>query len=100
LAKGELPWPRPLVDESTDRYLKRVEQMKREMTAYEICEGLPVQFARLLESARELKQEDVPPYDRYPGWFKRLLTREGFSDDNVFDWTQRIHDQMMSTVRR
>lgn len=62
-------------------------QAKMELTPQQVCEGLPVQFANLLQSARGLGQEDTPPYDNYLGWFKRLLTREGFVDDNVYDWT-------------
>lgn len=77
--RGDLPWE-GLAD------TELVAQQKSERSAAELCHGLPIEFATLLDHARSLQFEDKPDYSYLSGLFDHSLLREGNLNDDVFDW--------------
>ncbi|KAH0833753.1 Casein kinase I isoform delta [Fonsecaea pedrosoi] len=91
LAKGKLPWqhiqaqPVFVVDQHPSL---RISFMKSTMSAEELCEGLPDEFAKYMNYVHGLEERDQPDYRHLRRLFDNLFRRQGFEYDNVFDWTR------------
>lgn len=77
--RGDLPWE-GLAD------CELVAQQKLQCSATELCHGLPIEFATLLEYSRSLRFEDKPDYSYLSGLFGHSIPPERFQDDTIFDW--------------
>lgn len=61
--------------------------MKMGMSANSLCKDLPVEFATYLSYCRSLEYVAKPNYSYLRRLFRSLFIREGFSYDDVYDWT-------------
>ena len=63
LAKGKLPWEKiPNAYGKIDKW-KYVKVLKASILNHELCQGLPIEFLRLLEYAKSLMFEQKPNYE-------------------------------------
>jgi hypothetical protein len=79
MAKGELPW----------RWLKgraKTAKMKAEMTAAELCRGLPGEFAEIWKVIKKLRYSEAPDYEKLRGLLKSVIERTGGIAKPKFDW--------------
>ena len=51
-----------------------------------ICQGIPYEFANIMHYSRSLRFDDRPDYHGIRNIFKKLMTKEGFEFDHMFDW--------------
>ena len=85
LAKGSLPWD---VHSATNDALKaEVLRLKATVTPADLCRGLPLEFARFLEAARNLAFDEAPNYSQYKQMFRDLFTARGFLYDCNYAWS-------------
>lgn len=65
-----------------------------------VCQGMPVEIANYLHYVRSLRFEDRPDYTGIRTIFKKLLIKEGFEYDHIYDWVivnqQHIGSNMFS----
>jgi hypothetical protein len=83
--KGSLPWQGLKCKEKAEKY-KKIKDMKNSIDPYKLCEGLPVEFAKLLEHSYNLKFEDEPSYKQYVNMFKELYKSKDYENDYLYDW--------------
>jgi serine/threonine protein kinase len=76
--RGSLPWQR--LNEG-DSLLK----IKQQITAHELCLGLPVEFLQFINYTRSLSFSDKPDYGYLCSLFEGLLVRKGFQNGSSFD---------------
>lgn len=91
--KGHLPWERLWASACTD--LERqiaVAEMKRNIRTETLCKGLPsafnLYFLHILLKA-------TPDYTYLREIFLRLFRREGFKDDQIYDWTFKQEAELL-----
>lgn len=92
-ARGSLPW-QGIKATTEDEQDRKIGQMKERMSGEEICEGLPIEFAKYINYTRSLRFGEKLNYTRLRRDFNRLFVRMGFKYDKVFDWTQRLFDEL------
>ena len=86
LLKGKLPWQGLPAKNRHEKY-KRIMDLKNVSSPETLCKGLPSQLKVFLRYCRELKFEDTPDYKFIKNTLTEIATDEGFTFDNVFDWT-------------
>ncbi|XP_039291354.1 casein kinase I-like [Nilaparvata lugens] len=96
--RGSLPWQGIKVDNVKERY-RHIKEIKRTTPIDVLCDGFPEEMANFLRYARKLDFFDKPDYDWLRRQFKDLFERRGYSDDGIFDWTGRIHNNSFSNPR-
>ncbi|KIY49174.1 casein kinase [Fistulina hepatica ATCC 64428] len=84
LLHGCLPWD-ALASRPLDEHMC-VASMKASIAPQELCEGLPAEFAAVLEYARGLDYEDKPDYRGIRRAFRRLFDSYTWVDDGSFEW--------------
>ncbi|KAJ3098326.1 casein kinase I [Physocladia obscura] len=72
--KGPLPWTGIKAVTSSDGW-RRIGICKDDTPIVELCAGIPQEFARVLEHARELRFSDDPDYDMIHSAFVDLMVR-------------------------
>lgn len=78
---------------------KLVGEKKKEVGIDGLCEGLPPQFKRYLEYSRnELDFDERPDYKFLRSLFFKLMTKEKFADDGIYDW-DLLGDEEHENVR-
>ena len=91
-ARGSLPW-QGLKAANDDERNEQIKNKKVTLSAEELCEGLPGEFAWYIKQVRSLGFGDRPDYARLRKAFRDLFTRKGFAYDNVYDWTlKKFHE--------
>ncbi|KAM3515094.1 hypothetical protein MY11210_001332 [Beauveria gryllotalpidicola] len=88
-ANGSLPWQGFKADKDKQKN-EKIREKKTAMSAAELCEGLPSEFARYMDYVRSLQYDDKPDYARLRRLFARLFKERGFKHDNVYDWTEKL----------
>jgi hypothetical protein len=53
-----------------------------------LCAGLPHELVEYFQLCRALRFDEKPDYSCFKKLFKGVFSREGYSHDFVFDWTQ------------
>jgi casein kinase 1 delta/casein kinase I family protein HRR25 len=97
-ARGSLPW-QGLKAATDDEKDARIKEMKEGLSGEALCDGfLPGEFAAYINYTRRLAFDDKPDYSYLRRLFHRLFRAEGFEYDHVFDWTEKLFDEMQSTV--
>jgi casein kinase 1 delta/casein kinase I family protein HRR25 len=93
--RGSLPWQglKAATDDEKDAQIKK---MKEGLSGEELCEGLPAEFAAYINYTRRLAFDDRPDYSYLLRLFRRRFQAEGFKYDHVFDWTEKLFDEMRS----
>lgn len=97
LLNGSLPWEDVKANTREEKHAK-IKEMKMDMCAEVLCEGLPPQFAKFIRIARTIPFEIDPDYAAYRKLFQDCLIEEGFGRDYIFDWTV-IHHAMAGIPR-
>ena len=68
---------------------KLVGEKKKEMGIDGLTTGLPPQFKRYLQYARnEMDFDEKPDYNFLRSLFLKLMTKENFPDDDLYDWDE------------
>ncbi|KAK5653474.1 hypothetical protein OQA88_8960 [Cercophora sp. LCS_1] len=98
LARGSLPW-QGLKATTGDEKDARTKEMKEGLSGEALCDGLlPGEFAEYIDYTRRLAFDDKPDYSYLRRLFHRRFRAEGFENDHVFDWTEKLFDEMQSEV--
>lgn len=86
LRTGKLPWLNENITDPEAIY-NLTWKLKNFMNSRQLCENLPDEFSKYLDYCRHLAFEEEPDYAKLKKLFKDLYEREGYKDDNIFDWT-------------
>uniref|UniRef100_A0A7S1EUT4 non-specific serine/threonine protein kinase n=1 Tax=Timspurckia oligopyrenoides TaxID=708627 RepID=A0A7S1EUT4_9RHOD len=84
--RGSLPWQGLRAQTKKMKYQK-ISDKKVSTSIVELCRGYPIEFQSYLAYCRALRFDEKPDYSYLRRLFRELYIREGFKDDNVFDWT-------------
>ena len=85
MLKGKLPWSdMPLENGETKN--KLIGQRKKEVSVWELCDGLPVEFRQFFTAIQAIKPFERPDYSGYRELFRQLFISRGFVYDYDFDW--------------
>lgn len=93
-ACGSLPWQglKATTDNERNELLK---EKKLSLSGKDLCgDVLPGEFATYINYTRSLRFDDKPNYSYLRKLFRRVFSSEGFKYDNVFDWTQKIFEEV------
>lgn len=95
-ARGSLPWQG--LEAETDALLnEKIREKKASMSGKELCRGLPDEFAKYIDYTRSLPFGKKPDYVRLQTRFRRLFTTMGFKYNKVFDWTERLFNELQDS---
>ena len=84
--KGRLPWQGIKAKEKEERYRKILEK-KMEISAEDLCEGFPREFANYINYTRRLKYDEDPDYNNFlKSSFISILKRDNNILDCFYDW--------------
>ena len=86
LLRGSLSWQGLQAKNKEERY-KKILQKKIEITSYDLCYGFPSEFERYVEYCKNLEYTEEPKYEILREGFQRVLKREHFKFDYIYDWT-------------
>lgn len=70
--------------------------MKEGVSEEALCDGLPGEFAAYINYTRRLAFDDKPDYSYLRRLFHRLFQAKGFEYDHLFDWTEKLFDEVQS----
>lgn len=87
--RGKLPWSGIKVKNEDDRFSK-VGQIKKKTPPEILCKGMPEEFPNYLKAVKKLRFDEAPNYKALKKPFEDLMARNGFVNDNVFDWTGKL----------
>ncbi|KAK0655290.1 casein kinase I isoform delta [Cercophora newfieldiana] len=93
-ACGSLPWQglKAPTDKERNELLK---EKKSSLSGKDLCgDVLPDEFSTYINYTRSLRFDDKPNYSYLRNLFRRVFRSEGFKHDNVFDWTQKIFEEV------
>lgn len=93
LYTGTLPWMYVRA-ETDDEVNQQLLEIKRTISASELCAGLPDEFAHFFRYIRSLDFEERPDYIRWRRAFGRAFKRHKFEYDNVYDWTKKLFHEL------
>ena len=82
---GRLPWQGYISNSKEDKYYK-ITEIKKKITAKELCENLPIQFEKYIIYTRNLKYEESPNYNYLKNLFHTLLEKNNWPFDYYYDW--------------
>jgi len=85
--RGRLPWQAVTANAKGERY-REIMEIKMSTPIEVLCHGYPPVFASYLNYCRTLRFNDSPDYAYLRRVFKGLFTRQGFTHDFQFDWSQ------------
>jgi len=83
--RGSLPWQGFTVKTKAEKY-EKIKNKKIEATVEVLCKGFPEEFKEYLNYCRRLTFVEKPDYDYLKGLFQKVIEREGFKDDGIYDW--------------
>lgn len=83
--KGHLPWQGLKAPNNKQKY-EKIGEKKRMTNAYDLAQGLPIQFGQYLETVRNLAFDETPDYEGYRKLFVTVLEEIGESCDGKYDW--------------
>ena len=83
--KGILPW-QGLTGPPAEKYGK-ICKKKTNISHQTLCVGLPKEFINYFDHVKSLNFSAAPDYKLLRLIFKRLMKKEGFVDDGIFDWS-------------
>ena len=84
--KGSLPWQGQVLKDPNRKY-DRIKQLKYDIKLDELCQGHPVELAKFIQYARDMKFEDKPDYNYLRGLLRKAAEVKGLKfDPSKFDW--------------
>ena len=66
------------------------------MSGKELCRDLPDEFAKYIDYIRSLAYSQMPDYVHLQAKFRQLFIKKGFKYDKVFDWTERLFNELQN----
>ena len=84
--KGKLPWQNIIAKNKEEKY-KKILQKKLEISAQELCKGLPKEFEMFLEYAKNIKYEEKPDYQYLHNLLDKVMKDNKIKNDSIYDWT-------------
>jgi len=91
-ARGSLPWQG--LKAPKEKKSERIKEMKARLSAKDLCGDLPDEFATYIDYIRSLHSDDKPDYSYLRKLFRKLFLHNGFTYDNVFDWTVKRYSEI------
>jgi casein kinase 1 epsilon len=91
MLKGRLPWQGLKAPNQKKKNLM-ISEIKCTTSVERLCEGIPKEFAILLEEIKRLGFQDTPNYTKYRQTLRELFIKEGYVYDSVYDWNVRKDD--------
>ncbi len=88
LLRGSLPWQGLQAKTKEERY-KKILKKKIDITSYDLCIGFPSEFEKYIEYTRNLQYTEEPKYDILKELFSKVMKRESFKLDYIYDWTTK-----------
>lgn len=87
ILKGALPWEN-IKGETKEQKYDIIMAMKRDINIFELCSGMPLEFAIYLNYCRGLGYDETPDYGYLKGLFQNLLNYIVKKDkiDCCFEW--------------
>jgi casein kinase 1 len=83
--KGSLPW-QGLKSLKKEDKIKKIKEMKENISPQKLCEGLPKEFVMLLEYCQNLQYDQDPDYVYLIKILKDLYKSEKYENDFLYDW--------------
>jgi len=83
--KGSLPW-QGLKSLKKEDKMKKIQEIKEKIGAQKLCEGLPKEFAMILEYCQNLNYDQDPDYVYLVKILKDLFKSEKYENDFLYDW--------------
>ncbi|XP_066158982.1 casein kinase I-like isoform X2 [Euwallacea fornicatus] len=87
--RGSLPWQGLKAETLKERYQK-IGNAKRSIPIESLCEGQPKEVSTYMKYVRNLDFFETPDYDFMRKIFRDLYIKEGYLDDGIFGWTDRV----------
>lgn len=86
--KGNLPWQGLCQTDMSkmDKY-QMIYECKKNTTNEKLCQGLPKEFKIYMDYVKSLDFAERPNYNYLYNLFTQLFKNNGFSYDDVYDWT-------------
>ncbi|CAD8166792.1 unnamed protein product [Paramecium octaurelia] len=86
LLKGQLPWQNLQFTSEEDK-INQVGQLKIKIDTNELCQGLPIEFARYLDYVKGLPFKSEPNYKYCLSLFRKISNEHNYlSKELIFDW--------------
>jgi len=76
--KGKLPWQDIKSKKKADKH-KKIKEKKSRTTTYNLCQGMPPEFEKLLIYIKKLAFDETPNYDKIIDGFQSII-------DNLTEW--------------
>jgi serine/threonine protein kinase len=100
--RGSLPW-QDVKHGSQQPKQRTPTDIKKNIPVGVLCEGCPPEIGRFLEYARALRFEEKPDYAYLRKLFHDLFIRQGYGDNNEFDWCKlvtSVDDQSVGNISK
>lgn len=85
--RGSLPWQGLNAASNKEKY-EKIGMKKQDISVSELCNGLPDEFAKYLQYARNLKFDATPNYNWLRSLMVNVMSRYGPVDHFKYDWSQ------------
>ena len=89
LFKGTLPWGgKEKFEDINDinDHLVEILKIRKDLPNSEICQGLPVEFLKMLDHATQLEFTEKPDYSFLKKQLRKVMKRNRWKEDYIFDW--------------
>ena len=91
--KGTLPWQGQVLKDPKRKY-DRIKQLKYDIKLEDLCRDLPIELAKFIQYARDMKFEDKPDYNYLRGLLRKAAQVNGLQfDPSKFDWIVREENE-------
>ena len=97
LLRGSLPWQGLQAKTKEERY-KKILKKKIDITSYDLCIGFPSEFEKYIEYTRNLQYTEEPKYDILKELFSKVMKRESFKLDYIYDWTTKDELKLRNNI--
>lgn len=93
--KSKLPWQGLRASTICEKY-KLIRATKAKTTPDVLCQGLPQEFAEMLEYVRLLKFDEKPDYSLIKECMKKVMAVNKYQLDYIYDWKIKTAGQKTS----
>ncbi|KAI8610284.1 casein kinase 1 [Chytriomyces sp. MP71] len=97
--RGSLPWQGLKAATNKQKY-EKIGEKKQSTPIKELCEGHPEEFNIYQNYVRDLKFDAEPDYEYLKGLMNKVLAKNGFIDDGIYDWMVELDHQRTKKERQ
>ncbi|KAJ3029361.1 UNVERIFIED_CONTAM: casein kinase I [Siphonaria sp. JEL0065] len=97
--RGSLPWQGLKAATNKQKY-EKIGEKKQTTPIKELCEGHPEEFSIYQNYVRDLKFDEQPDYEYLKGLLNKVLAKNGFIDDGIYDWMIELDHQRSKKERQ